>query len=167
MIYKASLDSMTKVISLIVIFVFLFVAFKNAESLAGTPINTKPDYLSAGIILVMISALLFGYLFSIKNYTLENGKLTINRPIGNKSINIAEITEVRPVHKDELSGSIRTFGNGGFFGYYGKYYNRKLGHMTLYTTQTRNRILIRTTRGQKIIISPDDLSLVEKLKSYM
>lgn len=63
-----------------------------------------------------------------------------------------------------LIGSIRLFGVGGLFGYYGKYYNFKMGHMTLYTTQKRNRILMTMITGKKIIISPDDLNIIIEFK---
>ena len=158
---------LTRIISVVVVFILLYVFIENLESLLARPKNSAGYFISIGVLLVICTTFLFGYLFSIKNYAIENGVLAINRPIGNKSINIAEITEVRPIEKGELSGAIRLFGNGGFLGYYGKYYNRSLGHMTLYATQAKNRVLIKTMSGQKIIISPDDLSLVDKLKSYL
>ena len=80
------------------------------------------------------------------------------------NIKISAITEARILNSNEMSGLIRTFGNGGLFGYYGKFYNTKLKHLTLYTTQRKNRILIETSQSKKIVISPDDLSFVEKLK---
>ena len=73
----------------------------------------------------------------------------------------------RTVEKDEIVTLIRTFGNGGLFGYYGKFYSSKLGNITLYATQSRNRVLIKTIHGTQIMITPDDLSLVEALQEKL
>ena len=91
--------------------------------------------------------------------------MIIHRAIKNRVIKISEIIEIKTVDSNDLSGTIRTFGNGGLFGYYGKYYNSKFGNMIWYVTQRRNRILIETNQGKKIIISPDDIGMVEKVKA--
>ena len=36
--------------------------------------------------------------------------------------------------------------------------------MTWYVTQRENRILVRTQQGEKLILSPDDISLVDKVQ---
>lgn len=74
------------------------------------------------------------------------------------------INEMTTLSAREIGTMIRTFGNGGLFGYYGKFHSSKLGSMTLYATQSKNRILIKTIHGSQIMITPDDLSLVEALQ---
>ena len=85
------------------------------------------------------------------------------RPIGSVNYPISEIKVISKINPGVMIGGIRLFGVGGLFGYYGKYYNFKLGHLTLYTTQKRNRILMTMTTGKKIVISPDDLDLVDEI----
>lgn len=75
-----------------------------------------------------------------------------------------DIEQVRAVEEGEMNGLIRTFGVGGLFGYFGKYYANRIGNMTLYATQRKNRILIITKQHKKIVITPDDLSMLEKLE---
>ena len=52
--------------------------------------------------------------------------------------------------------AIRTFGNGGVFGYTGYFYKKGIGSMLWYCTQRANYILIEKTNGKKIVITPDD-----------
>ena len=59
---------------------------------------------------------------------------------------------------------IRTFGVGGLFGIYGKFYTNGLGNITVFGTQSKNYILIRTN-SQKIVITPDDIGIIEKIRT--
>lgn len=60
------------------------------------------------------------------------------------------------LEKDALYWSIRTFGVGGLFGYFGKFANAKLGNMTWYATRRDKTVLIKTAGNKKIILTPDD-----------
>jgi hypothetical protein len=71
---------------------------------------------------------------------------------------------VRTLADNEAKGTIRTFGVGGLFGYFGKFHTPGIGHSTFYATQRKNKILIVTSNDKKIVITPDDNSLAEKLK---
>ena len=157
MIYKASFDLPSKIITIAIC--------------VGIPaiLLTKEVYSSfnftTSAIVVILSLLLLPacYLFSIKDYVVNDSALIIRRPMSSRIIPLTEIEEARLVADGEMRGTIRTFGNGGLFGYYGKFYNRKLGYMTWYATQRRNMVYIKTRSGKKIIISPDDTSIINKL----
>ncbi len=76
-----------------------------------------------------------------------------------------DIKTIRKVDSSNMKYSIRTMGNGGLWGYTGKYYNRKLGSMTFYCSQRANYILVELTTGKKIIITPDEPdALIAELK---
>ncbi|MBS4044542.1 MAG: hypothetical protein KGZ59_12085 [Chitinophagaceae bacterium] len=68
----------------------------------------------------------------------------------------SEIISVGQLEKEKLKGTIRTFGVGGLFGYFGKFYNNKIGVMTLYATRRSNYVLIKTSANKKIILTPDN-----------
>jgi hypothetical protein len=160
--YKASLDRLTIVLTSIVFVIILyatFISFKISEGASGYIIIAVK-----GAPMLAIAALIVSYIYRPIKYVLTSDSFLVIRPIGSKKFPLQDIREARLIEKGELMVAIRTFGSGGFFGYYGKYYNRKLGYMTWYTTQRRNRILIQMNNGKKIVISPDDLSLLEKLK---
>lgn len=165
MVYKASLDKTTKIITALVFIILVAVA---CGVYFGTYRINSPSVVklsTAATFLIVFAVLFISYLYAPKKYIVTDDEFIIHRTIGNRSIRIKDIEEIRPVDPSELKRTIRTFGSGGFFGSYGKFYNSQLGNMTWYVTQQRNRILIRTKSGQKVIISPDELSLIEKVKS--
>jgi hypothetical protein len=165
--YKASFDTLTKVLTLGVIILFAYIGLKSVKALLVAEGDTTTILIHSVVIFVLLATLVVSYLFSTQNYLIDNNELVIKRPISERRISIADIEEIRLVGEADMTGTIRTFGNGGLFGYYGKYYNKTFGSMTLYTTQRANRVFIRTNSGSKIIISPDDLRFIDKLKSAL
>lgn len=162
--FKASLDPLAKIITIGAIILFIFIGQKSVKQIIIAQGDNIIILIHSGILMMLVLIIIGCWLFAPKSYSTYGGDLVINRPVGNVNIKISEIIEARVLNSNEISGLIRTFGNGGLFGYYGKFYNTKLKHLTLYTTQRKNRILIETSQGKKIVISPDDLSIVEKLK---
>lgn len=159
--YKASLDKSGKLITLGVIVLFLIIVFFNITSSASS--SEEIGVNTFLIPLFLLSIVVFAYLFSPKSYELTNSAFIIVRPINSKKIELKDVSLVRLLESSELSGVVRTFGVGGLFGYYGKFYASKIGSMMFYTTQNKNFILIETKQGKKIIVTPDDAKLVEEL----
>ncbi|MEP6647721.1 MAG: PH domain-containing protein [Saprospiraceae bacterium] len=165
--YKASFDTMTKVMSVGVIALLAFVCLRCVREILAAQGDKTTVLIQSGIIIFLVAAIVFSYLFSVDKYLIEDNQLVIKRPIGDKRYSLRDIVEVRAIEKGEMAGTIRTFGNGGLFGYYGKFSNSTFGSMTWYTTQRANKVFIRTINGDKIVITPDDLSLVDRLKGGM
>lgn len=163
--YKASLDTIAKVMTSGIFILFAGIGLSSVNAIWHAS-GDKTTILIHGSVLVLFVAILLGsWLYAPQSYTLDTTSLTINRPVGKVIINRSSIQEVRLISDGEMKSTVRTFGNGGLFGYYGKYYNTTIGHMTWYLTQSKNRILIVTTEGKKIVISPDDAGMLEKLKN--
>ena len=66
---------------------------------------------------------------------------------------------VELLDKERLNGSIRTFGVGGLFGYWGRFANSKIGVMTWYATRRDNAVLITKFNNKKIVLTPDEPEL--------
>jgi len=162
--YKASFDTLTKVITMGMIVLLAVIGQRSVKAILVAQGDITTILIHSGVLLFFVAIIIGGYLFSTQKYLVDNNDLIIKRPIGDRKISIADIEEIRLIGEGNMTGTIRTFGNGGLFGYYGKFYNRTFGSMTLYTTQRANRVFIRTKGGSKIVISPDDLSLVDTLK---
>ena len=161
--YKASLDKLAKGITIGVFIILIAIGQKNARELLAAPNDTTTILIHAGTILLFVTILLISWLYAPKSYTFENNELSINRPIGKVKIKLADIKQVRKLDEKETEGTIRTFGVGGLFGYFGKFHIPKIGHSTFYSTQQKNKILIVTNNDKKIVITPDDITLVDKL----
>jgi len=149
MIYKASMDTMAKVGTVAVTVLFAAIIY---NLLQGVTDGNGPLY----TITLIILGYFITYIYRPMGYTLTEKELVIKRPIGNVKIPRVSIAEVTPVRRGKIAWAIRTFGVGGVFGYYGSFYNFSIGRMTWYMTNLNNALLIKTSSGRKILISPDE-----------
>jgi hypothetical protein len=105
---------------------------------------------SAGLTAVIVTYIIFGIvaiwvLLTMPRYLLLDDKsIVITHPIGQSVILKSDIIEVRAIERSELLGSIRLFGSGGFFGWFGIFRNSKFGTYRLYCGQLENLNLIKT-----------------------
>ncbi len=117
------------------------------------------------IIALLLFTYILSYSFSPKNYSITDENLIVNRLFSNKEIKLSSIQKVQELNNDELKWSLRTFGVGGLFGYFGKFWVSKLGSMIWYATKRNNAVLIETG-SKKIIVTPDEQEkFVNELKS--
>ena len=114
--------------------------------------------------LLFVAIFIGSRLFASQSYSVDNTDLTINRPVGKVKIKLVDITQARSLTDNEMKGTIKTFGVGELFGYFGKFHTPSIEHTTFYATQRQNRILITTKQDRKIVLTPDEISLVEKIK---
>ncbi len=160
--YKASMDSLAKVITT---FVFLL-------SIVGVvlSITFTPWYGGVGLIVIPLVILIPSYLYSVKSYLITDQSLIIKRafPMFDKVIPLANIESAQQLNKEDFKWTIRTAGNGGLFGYTGYYANAKLGSFRLYATNRKSRILvILKDNKNKIVLSPDDAGMADALQKQL
>ena len=144
--HTSSLDILAKLIPSLIAVLGLILVFRLKEA-AGASIVV----VGGGIAVLIVAT----YLLRPRAIFIDNNGLTIDRMVKPVKITFADIKLIRALNAEEMKWSLRTFGNGGMFGYTGKYYNRTLGSMTWYVTQRKNYILIEKLDGKKIIITPD------------
>jgi hypothetical protein len=108
-------------------------------------------YIAIPLILVFVIV----YLLRPNNYSISSDKLLIHRMLGDVEIDRNHIQSVEEIDESQVKNSLRTFGVGGFFGSFGKFWNGKLGSMTWYVTRKNNFVLVETKDQKKIILTPD------------
>jgi len=141
MIFKASLDNTAIMVTIMVGLLFgALIIFNFILPLA---------------ILLLSIYLICWYLKPLR-YEISPDELIICRLFKSVRIKRSEIENLTLIDKNKLNGTIRTFGVGGLFGWYGKFSNNELGDMTWYLTRRDKPILISTKANKKILISPDD-----------
>ncbi|GGH35571.1 PH domain-containing protein [Dyadobacter endophyticus] len=159
--YTASIDKPTKIITIgltalfVAISVFEFLTF-SADAKIGAFVSTA----------ILIAVYAAGYIYRPLAYTLTEDGLTVHRPINDVTYSLQALDSVRIVTKEQLKFTIRTFGVGGFWGYFGKFYNSVYGKMTWYVTRRDQMVLIKTD-NKTILLSPDDIdSFTGELNSF-
>lgn len=145
--YKASLDKTAIIITILVSLLFGALTILN--------------FILPLAILLLIVYLICWHLKPL-SYEIKAEEIIIRRLIKSVHINRADIENLTLIDKDKLSGTIRTFGVGGLFGWYGKFSNNELGDMSWYLTRRDKPILIISKTGKKILISPDDAEAFSK-----
>lgn len=100
----------------------------------------------------------------ITGYEVQDRSLKIRRPVMPLGIEYTQIREVLTPSPAQMSGSIRLFGSGGVFGYFGTFRNSEFGMMRWYATRTSNWILLIDAENKKLVLTPDDLNLAEEIR---
>jgi len=115
--------------------------------------------------IVIDLAVIICYLYASRSYEIKDSQLIIKRLINNKTYDLSEL-HLAKRYSDVKSGmSVRSFGNGGVFGYWGWYYNRGFGKYFMHATSMKNLIILDFV-DHKIGISPDDEAFVRELEKH-
>ncbi len=152
--YKASMDNTTKVMTTLVILILAGVSILPIKRLL-TPDISSGEAISHTLVLIFIVALLLGtWMYAPSSYEIDAGQLVIHRNVGKVSIALSEIAEVKQ-QEGVIGRSFRTFGVGGLFGFYGKFYTDGVGSATFYATQKKNWVWVKLKSGKNILLTPD------------
>lgn len=92
--------------------------------------------------------------FMVRGYRIEGGVLHIHRLGWTTTLNLAGLTDAE-VFPGATAGSIRTFGNGGLFGFIGRFRNSLLGSYRAYLTDAARCVVLRF-EDKIVVVSPDD-----------
>lgn len=150
--FKASLDTLAKNLSIVLAVLFAIIIVLHIWL-----IKDSGKMVSLFVIALLLIIYLSAYLFRPQGYIITNEALIIKRSVSPVTILRSNITSTEQLSNNSLSGSIRLFGVGGLFGYFGKFSNRKLGTMTWYATRRNSNVVVVITADQKkIILTPDE-----------
>ena len=159
MTYKTSLDNVTKVITLGITILFAAIIIGQYSIVKDATASATPIYATVGLLIIYFIV----FAFRPVKYSLTTGNLIVHRLFSCVKIERSKIKSVELVDKEILSWSVRVFGVGGFFGYFGKFANAKLGTMTWYATRKDRIVLVKMLNNKKIILTPDE---PEKFVAY-
>lgn len=106
--------------------------------------------LIVNIVMVFITV---WFLMLMPLYVEKNEKSIILKQLCFKKVFNLEEVEVINLSKKDMSGTVRLFGSGGFFGYIGWHSNRRLGKFYMIANSQKNLILIKTKGKKKYVIN--------------
>jgi len=118
------------------------------------------------IYLLVVFFLLVSYYLThhIRKYVLYSDKIIIKRfsSKANKKIIFSDIEHVQRFTIEDFKNSKR-LSSVSFFGYFSDYSHPVFGYFNTYATNRNNMIMIKTKESRTIVISPDNLELLEAL----
>jgi|LakMenE18May11ns_1017448.scaffolds.fasta_scaffold9707433_2 hypothetical protein len=159
--FKTSLDKLAKVVTAVI--TILFTAIIVLQLIFIQDFGNTSSIITITTLLI---SYLIAFIFRPISYIILDELLVIHRPLLDIKIALSEIENIVVLDGQELKGTIRTFGVGGLWGYWGRFANSRIGAMKWYATRMSNAVLITTGNNKKIVLTPDDPELfVEKLKS--
>ena len=153
MVQKIKFDMTTKVLSALVMMIPV------------TLIITHRFIIKDDVIIPDIIGVLLLVLFSITwilhptSYEITNEELLIHRPKGPIKI---QLSDIQSIEKAESSVSVRLFGSGGLFGYFGLFSSRKYGKHHRYTGNNIDLVLV-TCIDKKYLLSIYDEAFLNLL----
>jgi len=148
MVFKNPLDNFTKILSTIVFLLPIGIYF-------GVSFSEGFEFTSLIVVVVLLPVFAITWALHPQDYTVNEQGITIKRPY--KSILIAsnDIKGIEALTPADLKYSMRLFGSGGFFGYFGLFTNQKLGRYHIYAGNRVNPVLILTEK-KKYVLTPTD-----------
>jgi len=165
-IYKASLDKTTAWISIGFTALILALIIKIIFVLQNNNFVAQDAPMYFFIIVILIGIWVISFLRQIKYYSLSDEYLIIQTRWEKINIPIAEIIKIEPLNLLPFS-SVKNIGRRALFGYRGTYKFPSLGHISFYASQKKNLIYLQTEKQGNIIISPDDISLLDDINEKL
>ena len=115
--------------------------------------------------------IIFGTRAFVSNgFRITDDAVVVQRWIKSTSLPLADISEIHVTAPLEvLRGRLYwRFGDGGFWGAHGVFYNKNIGKFYVYMTDERNVIDIISRSGTHVFLSPSPKeAFVEKLKAAL
>ncbi len=107
------------------------------------------------IMLVVPPAILLGCaFFMIRGYTLDAGRLSIQRLLWSNTLDLGDLEAV--YHDPEVTKrSRKIWGNDGLFAMSGLFRNEKLGRYRAYITDPKRAVVLKL-RTRTVVVTPDD-----------
>lgn len=118
--------------------------------LAYTWLGSGSGLLVAAIVVTHV----LSWAFAPRAYAIEGGRLRIERPLLPVDVPLAAIRAARPLAEEDFRGARRVLGSGGLFGYYGRYWSRRLGSFRLLATRRRWLVLV-DSEVDRFVLSPE------------
>lgn len=107
------------------------------------------------ILVVLLSLILLATaIVGIRGYRLTDEELLVRHVGWSQRWSLRDLRDIT-VRPGVLSGSFRTLGIGGFFGYLGRFRSSSLGDYQAYVTDGSRAVVLRFT-DSTVVVSPDD-----------
>lgn len=116
------------------------------------------------VLLAAIGAL--AWALAPRGFSVQAGRVRVERLLLPVEIPLREIRAVEALPDGALGGSVRVWGAGGVFGYYGRFWSRRLGRYRLYATRTTGLVRLGTAEGSWVLSPEPAVRFVEEVLAH-
>ncbi len=106
-------------------------------------------------LLVLAVALPLAWALAPRALTVGEGAVRVERRLRPVVIPLAGLRAVGRLPPGAEGTLLRLFGSGGAFGYYGRYWSRRLGAVRLHATRRTGYVVLEAD-GRRHLVTPDD-----------
>ena len=111
--------------------------------------------IGVGVTLLLGAVAFLSWALAPRGFAVERGAVHVLRALRPVSIPIAAVRAVGALPPRPLRGMLRLGGSGGLFGFYGRFWNRRLGAFRLYATRLEGLVRLDTD-AERFVLSPGD-----------
>ena len=110
-------------------------------------------------LLIVAGGTIVALLLLPRSYTMDKNDIVISRLVFPITIKRRDIKKIYyDANRFYTSGLTRVFGVGGFWGYYGYFFSKNLGTISVHATDLGKCVVIETTK-KVYVITPDNPQL--------
>ena len=149
--FKTSLDKMSMVTTTATTLLIIYICF---TQVVQAPQTTPVVALTLGVVLP--ATYLYCLLMMPLAYSVTQNHIRVRRLLADWELRRDSVSAVRILEHKEMGFTLRLFGVGGLFGYFGMFRNARLGNFRMLGTRRNKALLIETITGKKFVITPDD-----------
>jgi hypothetical protein len=155
--WSAALALMTAVCAVICFFLSLvgvLIGFGSSGALRSLGMSMVPPWVGWLLMLVPLLTTAASAAFMVRGYVVTDVSLIVKRLGWQSRLDLSRLISAT-VDANALEGSVRIFGNGGFFVFTGLFRNKKLGVYRAFATDTTKAVVLRFS-GKTVVVTPDD-----------
>lgn len=139
-----------KIITVLGLALLLGISFIGSQKIS----ESEPLLARLAAALLPLVILLGTLPFIVRGYVIADGELRIERLGWENRFALADVVSVE-ANPDAMRWSLRLFGDGGLFGYFGWFWNRRLGTYRAYGTNPKNTVVLKLN-DRTIVVTPHD-----------
>lgn len=142
---------------LLVVLVVSCVLLSRADKLSEDSQIARSAMVAVALALPCVCAVTIA--FAPLGFAVTAGGIVVRRMAGNIWVSHTEIVRIDRIDRHDVRFAIRVWGSGGAFGFFGRFYSRRLGWFRSYVTDGDELILVTRIDGSKLVISPHPADL--------
>ena len=147
--YNAPWSRTLLLVTVISTAVLLCITLSELRGIASLQIGTLGFWLSILPLFLVVGAALF----MVRGYSITSDEILIHRLFWDTKLSREGLQSVA-LEPDALRGALRTFGNGGLFGFTGWYESSRLGSFRVFATDSARTVVLRYA-GRVVVVTPD------------